>query len=488
MIAAGQTATFYVAFRPGGAGPSSARLTINNNDPNESQFDFALAGTGIAPRPALDVATPSLDVTLPVGGSSSATIAISNPGTGSLTYTASSSLDAYSFRDSDAPGGPAYNWLEISAAGTLIQSWSDLDDAATPEIPLGFTLPLYGASLSTVRIDTNGFIGGPKIIPYGQNGPLPNTSAALPMIAPFWTDVIIDAGSRVFWQNVGGNFVVQYDNVSLLGAADRRFTAEAILRPNGEIIFQYKALSAVSASYSIGLQNARADDGLLVSYGHEYAHAGMAIRIRPPGLESWLNVGASSGSIAAGGSQNLGVTVNGAGLPPGNYFAEILVASDASGTAGVRVPVLVTIANTPVQNWRLAKFGTIENTGLAADGANPDGDARINLLEYALVSEPLSSDASSPPLVTTNAGGYLQLQFTRDPARSDLRYYVEATSDLTAAWTLIATGIHGAPITATGAHSSVEMSAGALKTVTVEDTAPAAAFTARYLRLRVVLE
>ncbi|WP_372796368.1 autotransporter-associated beta strand repeat-containing protein, partial [Pontiella sp.] len=43
---------------------------------------------------------------------------------------------------------------------------------------------------------------------------------------------------------------------------------------------------------------------------------------------------------------------------------------------------------TALELWRYAQFGTYSNSGSAADGANPDGDARDNLLEYGTGSDP----------------------------------------------------------------------------------------------------
>ncbi|HYR57303.1 MAG TPA: choice-of-anchor D domain-containing protein, partial [Chthoniobacteraceae bacterium] len=337
-LAGGSISTFYVAFRASDLGARSARLTINNNDANEGVFDFPLGGTGLAPRAAISVATSSLDVTLASGGTTSSAIQISNSGAGALSYTAVSSLDTYSFRDSDAAGGPAYNWIEISTTGTQVTSWTDQDDGATSGIALGFSFPFYGSTLDAIRICTNGFFAGINIIPYGQNGPLPNTEAAINMIAPFWTDVILDSASRVFWQNVGGNFIVQYDNVGLLASPARRFTCEAILKPTGEIIFQYKALTAVSSSYTIGIQNRFGDDGLLISYGADYAHAGLAIRIRPPALETWLSLPGPTGTVAPSGSQQIPVNFNAAGLAPGDYYAVVTIRSNTADGKARTVP------------------------------------------------------------------------------------------------------------------------------------------------------
>lgn len=51
-ILAGGTTTFTVTFAPGAVGVRTATLTVNNDDADESVYDFAIEGEGIAPAPA----------------------------------------------------------------------------------------------------------------------------------------------------------------------------------------------------------------------------------------------------------------------------------------------------------------------------------------------------------------------------------------------------------------------------------------------------
>ena len=62
-------------------------------------------------------------------------------------------------------------------------------------------------------------------------------------------------------------------------------------------------------------------------------------------------------------------------------------------------------------DWKLLKFGTVENTGTAADTADPDSDGLANLAEYALGLNPGLSD-SSPGGVTLN-GSVLEYRYSR---------------------------------------------------------------------------
>jgi autotransporter-associated beta strand protein len=83
-------------------------------------------------------------------------------------------------------------------------------------------------------------------------------------------------------------------------------------------------------------------------------------------------------------------------------------------------------------DWRLAKFGTVENTGNAADTADADGDGLANLAEYALGLDPTRPDPS-PGSVVLN-GSVLEYRYTRSLAAKNagIVYLVEWSDTLAA--------------------------------------------------------
>ncbi len=95
VVPAGST-TFTVRFAPLSPGVKTAALHLVNNDGNESPFDIALTGTGVAPEIAISqplgtdltdgVSTKDFGVTL-VGSSSSLVFTITNSGSANLTLT-----------------------------------------------------------------------------------------------------------------------------------------------------------------------------------------------------------------------------------------------------------------------------------------------------------------------------------------------------------------------------------------------------------------
>ncbi|MBB5353461.1 fibronectin type 3 domain-containing protein [Haloferula luteola] len=124
---------------------------------------------------------------------------------------------------------------------------------------------------------------------------------------------------------------------------------------------------------------------------------------------------------------------------------------------------------TAIQAWRQANFGTIANSGDAADDADSDHDGRSNKLEYATGADPTVPDAGSvAALGQTPDGTRLTLTFNRiaDPA---LTYEVVASGSLVT-WETIwsSTGVE-----------NVE------GVVEVTDSVPIPDHPARFLRLKV---
>lgn len=93
----------------------------------------------------------------------------------------------------------------------------------------------------------------------------------------------------------------------------------------------------------------------------------------------------------------------------------------------------------PSDNWRYAYFGSnATNPALAGDTADPDGDGVVNLLEYALATDPTSS--GSDRTISGNIGGnHFQLQFHRNVSATDLTYTAQVANSLDGPWTNLMT-------------------------------------------------
>jgi hypothetical protein len=127
--------------------------------------------------------------------------------------------------------------------------------------------------------------------------------------------------------------------------------------------------------------------------------------------------------------------------------------------------ILVAALVWPAAGWAASFAEWLESYGLPAavdelaQQADPDGDGAGNLMEYAWGTNPVS--AVSRPEVT---GGWDQgrrrMVFPRDPARTELSYHVETSTDL-ANWSTVARSVYGrATVSLGGAHTVAETGAG----------------------------
>ncbi len=122
-------------------------------------------------------------------------------------------------------------------------------------------------------------------------------------------------------------------------------------------------------------------------------------------------------------------------LPNGIYYWSVQ-AVDTSFQGGPFAANSVFAAGstlTASQLWRFKYFGTLENTGSAADLADPEGDGLVNLLEFATDSNPLTF---SPPVgQLVKIGSDLEFTYTRPvSALTDVNYRVEASAILSGTW------------------------------------------------------
>ena len=85
---------------------------------------------------------------------------------------------------------------------------------------------------------------------------------------------------------------------------------------------------------------------------------------------------------------------------------------------------------TPAEEWRQANFGSIPNTGDAADLADPDGDGQVNLLERALGTNPLASEMSGRAPAIDHGNPDFSFTYTKSRAATDLTLVVEVSSNL----------------------------------------------------------
>lgn len=351
-----------LTWHPTAVSTLDATLTISSDDPDSPTLVKHALGSAVA-APAFSVNPNSFDVTLNTNSATSQNLRVTNGGGSPLTFNASTVVNAapqampsrdpqedapyltpkgqpdqvfgitpesaggpdafgYRWSDSNEPGGPAFNWVEISGTGTAISLTGD--DANAGPLPIGFNFPFYGTTFPSFRICTNGWLSFTSSLTAYSNTALPNAGATVPenLVAPFWDDLNFTAGAQAFYQYDGSRLIVEWKNVPRYLDSANLNTFEVILYPDGRIVYQYLTMNAATMnSNTVGIQNDTKNDGLQVAFNAAYVANNLAVRFSPPAR--WLTVTPLSGSIPAGGYLDLTVGFNAAGMTGGTYTGAV---------------------------------------------------------------------------------------------------------------------------------------------------------------------
>ncbi len=365
-----QSQVVTVTFGPTAAGDRSSELTITSND-NDSPMIVPVSGAGVVPPDVAWSPDPVVGAAMP-GGSKTKTLTICNEGGSDLTWslTGSESVAAdmvqypelklgkneedprpgilgsggpdtygYSWIDSDDPAGPAFNWFDISDVGTpIFGAYSD--DGNRGPFPVGFEFPFYGNTFNEFRVSSNGWMSFTNTTTDYSNDPLPSAGGPENLIALFWDDMVVDPtdGGEIFYHYDGVRLIVQYEVRRIAQGSPPYYSMQAMLYPNGMIVYQYRTLGPITNSATIGIQNATKDDALMMVYNAEYVHEEMAIAITK--APSWLTVGTESGVVPAGECVEVAVNMDASTLPADDYEGTLTLVSNDPDEATVNIPVI----------------------------------------------------------------------------------------------------------------------------------------------------
>jgi len=244
----------------------------------------------------------------------------------------------YTWIDSDEPGGPVYDWVEISGVGTPLNF--DDDDSLTVSLP--FTFNFYGEAKNSVKISSNGYLTfGIDGADY-SNDPIPDPDDPNDYIGPFWDDLNPTQGGQVYYYYDEDNnrFIVEWKEVPHYYNSGS-YTFEAILYPDGHMLYQYNTMDGDLTSATVGIENGDGSDGLEVVYNASYVHDGLAVWL---GLNlGWLTEDPASGTVEVGESMDVGLVFNTAEMDTGQYGAIVRVMSNDPDESVVNVEVSLTV-------------------------------------------------------------------------------------------------------------------------------------------------
>ncbi|MEO6696246.1 MAG: T9SS type A sorting domain-containing protein [Ignavibacteria bacterium] len=231
----------------------------------------------------------------------------------------------YTWIDSDEPGGPAFNWVDITTTGTQITSWTNgsADDGSVI-VPLSFNFSYYGNSYSQLKICTNGWVGFDVSSTSNafSNTSIPDIALPNNVLYAFWDDLDFRVSGSVYYKNDAANnrFIIMYKDAPHYDPpAGGPYTFEVIIYNDGRIFYQYLNMNAPLNTHTIGTENTGGTIGLQIVFDNaSYMHNNLAIKIEK-GL-SWVDVVPSNGTIAPSGNQTVAVNFNSTGLMPNSSY------------------------------------------------------------------------------------------------------------------------------------------------------------------------
>ena len=248
----------------------------------------------------------------------------------------------YTWIDSDEPGGPIYDWFDISAVGTPVF----MGDDDFVEVSLPFIFDFYDNPHTTVKISSNGYLTfGTDPFDF-SNDPIPNVIDPNDFIAPFWDDLLPPTGGTIYYyDDAGDRFIAQYDSIWHFNG-NGFYSFQVILHPSGTILFQYENMEGNLTSATIGIENPDGSDGLQVAFNTTYIHNSLAVRITS-GNTDFVGVDPASGSIFEGDSMAIAVEFDPKGNVSGDYAADLVIASNDTANAEVVVPLFLHVIGVP---------------------------------------------------------------------------------------------------------------------------------------------
>ena len=194
--------------------------------------------------------------------------------------------------------------------------------------------------------------------------------------------------------------------------SDLTATTTGILAPQGT--------PATTGSLSItatGRLEVRPGDTLTV--GTTVTLAGNLDIIAPPGLApgtSYIILNKTTAGAITGSFLD---KAEGSTFTASGYSWQITYLGGDGNDVVLTIPVPTALS--AVETWRQTHFGTTENTGNAADSADPNNDGETNLLEFATGQSPHAATRATTTL-TLPPGTDLEFIYTRNKAALDEGY------------------------------------------------------------------
>lgn len=318
-----------------------------------------------------------------------------------------------------------FRWVEIEDIGSPVEQLRD--NSFNGPFPIGFRFPYNGQIYEEHWICANGLIGFGPTDGYNNqhNSELPYHFQPNNIVALYWKDLDPEA----FWADNptiyrgmrNGNRIIQYQNFPEKnddGRADENsITMQIILRPDGDILFQYKSVGEDFdlTVGTVGVENIDGSQGLTARFdgeGIEIAdETAYRITSAPPGNYLVWDGGSetASGEAESAALESLGHAVTFLHLADGENLPNNLADYDGVfvnlgniGEGGNHYHVL-----TDAEGQRLANY--LEDGGsLYMEGSDTWTEDRVTEVHPFFMIQGVGAGAVLEPPVTAVEGSFTE--------------------------------------------------------------------------------
>ncbi|MCF7674168.1 MAG: choice-of-anchor D domain-containing protein [Akkermansiaceae bacterium] len=400
-LAPGTSTTFNITFAPLAVGIRTAAIQIASNDGDENPFDISLTGTAtkadsvVTTWPAASAITygQTLADSVLSGGSATpaGTFAFTAPATAPAAGTAAQDV---TFTPTDSAN---YNPVTGSVDVTVAKA-----DSVVTTWPAASAIT-YGQTLA------DSVLSGGTATPEGTFAfTTPTTEPAAGTAAQSVTFTPTDSAN---YNPVTGSIEV---TVNVPEIAVEQPVVTDLTDGSASIDFGSSDIDVAATPLTFTVKNtgtADLSDLVLTKNGTDaadFALGSLGATTLPPGASTTFTVTLTPGAA-------------------GPRTAAIHLASNDADENPFDIAVTGT-GYTPLESWRLAEFGTIENSGAALDTLDEDGDGFPNLMEYAFKLDPSISEQN--PVRGESTDTTLTIIYPRNFAATDLVFTVEESADL----------------------------------------------------------
>jgi PKD repeat protein len=340
-----------VGFDVSTTGPLGGSLLFNTNDLNHPEVTIAATAIGLNyPKWLSSPDNPSVVLHSDDIGYSYLTIQNNLTGyVGNMEWHLVESVTTadlgYSYIDSDAIGGPLFQWIDISSTGTEI---TDLgDESSAGPFDIGFEFPFYGSAYNTFRFCSNGYLSlSLDSVSDWENKEIPSLDAPALLIAPFWSDLDFRDGGKAYYQSDTDKLVVTWENAPIYSDShdtSTTYTFQAVLYKSGQILFQYAQMTGSSEYATIGIQDTTGTKGLQVAYDSTYVKDNLAVLIQQ-GVD-WLSLSPINGVVAPGEFSVVTCQFSSMDYLDSSTTAYIIGSSNDPDNPNPVIPVTMTVSN-----------------------------------------------------------------------------------------------------------------------------------------------